>query len=52
MANYCGDCAEEEIEKVDNEANNETMSEKDVLETFGVRPPNPTPESDENKKDK
>ena len=51
-ANYCGECAEEEIEKVDNEANNETMSEKDVLETFGVRPPNPTPESDENKKDK
>lgn len=51
-ANYCGDCAEEEIEKVDNEANNEAMSEKDVLETFGVRPSNPSPESDENKKDK
>lgn len=47
-ANYCGECAEEEIEKVDNEA----MSEKDVLETFGVRPINPTPESQENKKDK
>lgn len=51
-ANYCGDCAEEEIEKVDNEANNEAMSEKDILETFGVRPVNPTPESQENKKDK
>ena len=51
-ANYCGDCAEEEIEKVDNEANNETMSEKDVFEAYGVRPVNPTPESDENKKDK
>ena len=51
-ANYCGDCAEEEIEKVDNEVNNEAMSEKDVLETFGVRPVNPTPESQENKKDK
>ena len=51
-ANYCGDCAEEEIEKVDNEANNEVMSEKDVLETFGVRPVNPSPESQENKKDK
>ena len=37
-----------EIEKVDNNV----MSEKDVLETFGVRPSNPTPESDENKKDK
>ena len=47
-ANYCGECAEEEIEKVDNEA----MSEKDVLETFGVRPINPNPESQENKKDK
>ena len=35
-ANYCGDCAEEEIEKVDN----------------GVRPSHPIPEDDENKKDK
>ena len=35
-ANYCGDCAEEEIEKVDN----------------GERPSNPIPEDDENKKDK
>ena len=35
-ANYCGDCAEEEIEKVDN----------------GERPPNPSPEDTENKKDK
>ena len=50
-ANYCGDCAEEEIEKVDNEANNE-ISKKDVLDAYGVRPPNPSPESDENKKDK
>ena len=47
-ANYCGECAEGEIEKVDNDV----MSEKDVLETFGVRPANPSPESDENKKDK
>ena len=46
--NYCSDHAEEEIEKVDNNV----MSEKDVLETFGVRPSNPTPESEENKKDK
>ena len=50
-ANYCGDCAEEEIEKVDNEANNE-ISKKDVLDAYGVRPPNPSPESQENKKDK
>ena len=50
-ANYCGDCAEEEIEKVDNEANNE-ISKKDVFDAYGVRPPNPSPESDENKKDK
>ena len=50
-ANYCGECAEEEIEKVDNEANNE-ISKKDVLDAFGVRPPNPSPESEENKKDK
>ena len=47
-ANYCGECAEGEIEKVDNDV----MSEKDVLETFGVRPANPSPESNENKKDK
>lgn len=50
-ANYCGECAEEEIVKVDNEANNE-ISKKDVLDAYGVRPPNPIPESDENKKDK
>ena len=50
-ANYCGECAEEEIEKVDNEANNE-ISKKDVLDAYGVRPPNPSPESQENKKDK
>ena len=50
-ANYCGECAEEEIEKVDNEANNE-ISKKDVLDAYGVRPPNPSPESEENKKDK
>ena len=50
-ANYCGECAEEEIEKVDNEANNE-ISKKDVLDAYGVRPPNPSPESNENKKDK
>lgn len=50
-ANYCGECAEEEIEKVDNEANNE-ISKKDILDAYGVRPPNPSPESDENKKDK
>ncbi len=41
-ANYCGDCAEEEIEKLDNEA----INKKDVLDAYGVRPPNPTPESD------
>ena len=50
-ANYCGECAEEEIEKVDNEANNE-ISKKDVFDAYGVRPPNPSPESQENKKDK
>ena len=33
---------DEELEKI----------EKDVMETFGVRPPNPSPESQENKKDK
>ena len=47
-ANYCSDHAEGEVEKVDNDG----MSEKDVLEAYGVRPINPTPESDENKKDK
>ena len=47
-ANYCGDCAEEEIEKVDNES----ISKKDVLDAYGVRPANPSPESEENKKDK
>ena len=47
-ANYCSDHAEGEVEKVDNDG----MSEKDVLEAYGVRPVNPTPESDENKKDK
>ena len=36
-ANHCGECAEEEIEKVDNEANNE-ISKKDVLDAYGVRP--------------
>ena len=50
-ANYCGECAEEEIEKVDNEANNE-ISKKDVLDAYGVRPQNPGPEDGENKKDK
>ena len=50
-ANYCGECAEEEIEKVDNEANNE-ISKKDVFDAYDVRPPNPSPESQENKKDK
>ena len=49
-ANYCGECAEEEIEKVDNEANNEVISKKDVFDAYGVRPPNPSPESEENKK--
>ena len=50
-ANYCGECAEEEIEKVDNQANNE-ISKKDVLDAYGVRPQNPGPEDGENKKDK
>ena len=49
-ANYCGECAEEEIEKVDNQANNE-ISKKDVLDAYGVRPQNPGPEDGENKKD-
>ena len=35
--------------KVDNEANNE-ISKKDVLDAYGVRPPNPSPESQENKR--
>ena len=50
-ANYCGDCAEEEIEKVDNEANNKILK-KHVLDAYGIRPDNPGPESEENKKDK
>ena len=33
---------DEELEKIEN----------DVMQTFGVRPPNPSPESQENKKDK
>ena len=36
------DETDEELEMIENE----------VLETFGVRPPNPSPESQENKKDK
>ena len=40
-----------EIEKVDNGANNE-ISKKDALDAYGVRPPNPSSESQENKKDK
>ena len=50
-ANYCGECAEEEIEKVDNEANNKILK-KHVLDAYGIRPENPGPESEENKKDK
>ena len=50
-ANYCGECAEEEIEKVDNEANNKILK-KHVLDAYGIRPANPSPEDDENKKDK